>query len=225
MRPRLVAFDMDGTLVDVSSSWAAVHAHFGDRNDEGLRRFTAGEIDDHEFVRTDVRIWHKHHPELTLGEIDAILAGVPLMPGAVELFEALRREGIASVIVSGGIDLLAHRIAGRLGIGRVLANGFETDAHGRITGEGIIRVPVYQKERVLRTLQEELGVAPEETAAVGNSEIDVGMFKRSAIGVAFLPEDDEVRKGATDVVEAKDLARLIPILLPASTSTAAVGPR
>ena len=48
---RLVAFDMDGTLVDVASSWQAVHHHFGDHNDEGLQRFLANEIDDIEFIR------------------------------------------------------------------------------------------------------------------------------------------------------------------------------
>jgi len=210
----LVAFDMDGTLVDVESSWAAVHDYFGDHNVEGLRRFNAGEIDDLEFLRTDVRVWHRHRPDFHRRELEEILATVPLMPGAHHLFRALHDARVPTAIISGGIDVLAERIGRELGIGRVLANGFAANGDGRITGDGIIRVPIHGKEGVLRTLQAELGVDPRQTASVGNSEIDVGMFRRSRIGIAFHPEDEVVRKAATHVVEGKNLADLVPILLP-----------
>jgi phosphoserine phosphatase len=210
---RLVALDMDGTLVDVASSWGYVHDHFGDSNTEGLRQFMRGEIDDDEFVRSDVRIWWKHRPELTVDEVEEILGGVPLMPGATALIEGLREHGIQTAIVSGGLDLLAHRIARELRIDLALANGLRVDAAGRLTGEGIIRVPVHQKEQVLARLQEQLRITPEETAAVGNSEIDVGLFRRGRIGVAFRPADDAVRAGATVVVEEKDLALILPHLV------------
>jgi phosphoserine phosphatase len=221
---RLVAFDMDGTLVDAKSSWAAIHAHFGDHNDEGLRLFNTGQIDDHEFLRRDIAVWWRHRPDLTMDELETILDRVPLMPGARPLLAALRGAHVTTAIVSGGIDVLARRVARELGIDVALANGFRVTAQGVLTGEGIIRVPIRDKEAVVRKLQDDLGIAREETASVGNSEIDVGMFRRSAIGVAFLPEDDLVRKGATHVVEEKDLARLIPILLPGSAGKPAEPP-
>lgn len=209
---RFVAFDMDGTLVAAESSWAEVHAYFGDRNDEGLRRFNAGEIDDAEFLRTDVAVWHRHRPHLTRAELGVILDEVPLMPGAGALFDALRAEGVTTAIVSGGIDLLADRIGRELRVDRVLANGFAIDGNDRITGEGIIRVPIHGKEGVLAKLQQELGFSPEETGSVGNSEIDVGLFRRSRVGIAFRPEDEIVRRGATHVVESGGLDALIPLL-------------
>lgn len=203
---------MDGTLVDVESSWAAVHAHFGEGNAEGLRQFMANEIDDLEFVRSDVRIWWKHRPDLRVDEIEEILDRVPLMPGARELIHGLRARGARTAIVSGGIDVLAHRVARETGIDLVLANGFRVDADGRLTGEGIIRVPIHSKEQVLETLQGQLGIDPSETASVGNSEIDLGLFRRSRVGVAFRPEDDAVRRGATVVVPGPDLARVLDAL-------------
>jgi phosphoserine phosphatase len=210
---RLAAFDMDGTLVDAVSSWAAVHEHFGDHNTEGLRLFNAGEIDDHEFLRRDIAVWWRHNPDLTMDDLEAILDEVPLMPGARTLFDALRSARVTTAIVSGGIDVLARRVARELGIDVALANGFRVDASGRLTGEGIIRVPIRGKEGVLQKLQDDLGILPEETASVGNSEIDLGLFRRSAVGVAFLPEDEAVRKGATSVVDEKDLAKVVPLLL------------
>ncbi len=209
---RLVAFDMDGTLVDTSSSWAAVHRHFGASNSEGLRRFLADEIDDEEFIRSDIVIWKRHAPQLALPQIDRILDDVPLMPGATRLVDGLRSRGIRTVIVSGGIDLLARRIAEELGIDLALANGFETDEDGRLTGGGIVRVPIHGKEEVLAALQGQLGIDPSETASVGNSEIDLGLFRRSRVGIAFLPEDEAVRRGATHVVAERDLGRVLELL-------------
>jgi phosphoserine phosphatase len=209
---RLVALDMDGTLVDIESSWASVHAYFGEQNADGLRQFMANEIDDVEFIRSDIRIWWKHRPDLRVEEIEEILGSVPLMPGAEELIRDLRERGVHTAIVSGGIDLLAHRVARELGIDLALANGFRVHSDGRLTGDGIVRVPIHHKEHVLATLQGQLGIAPSETASVGNSEIDVGLFRRSRIGVAFRPEDEVVRRGATDVVTEPDLTRVRDVL-------------
>ena len=209
---RFAVFDMDGTLVDVSSSWAAVHAHFGEQNAEGLRRFLADEIDDEAFIRSDIEIWRRHLPAIGIGDLEAILDRVPLMPGAQELFRGLRRRGVRTAIVSGGIDLLARRIARELGIDLALANGFRLASDGRLTGDGIVRVPIHGKEQVLAQLQGQLGFAPEETASVGNSAIDVGLFRRSRLGVAFLPEDEAIRRGADRLVEERDLRRVLDVL-------------
>jgi phosphoserine phosphatase len=211
---KLVAFDMDGTLVDVDSSWAAVHDYYQDSNEEALHMFNRGEIDDREFVRRDIAIWWKHNPNLTCFELEKILDAVPLMPGAKELFDAIHARHVMTAIVSGGIDLLAKRLGRELGIEYVLANGCRVDASGRLTGEGTIRVPIKHKEAVLAQIQLQLGVTPEETASVGNSEIDVGLFRRSRIGVAFQPADEIVRRGATAVVTEKNLARVVEHLFP-----------
>jgi phosphoserine phosphatase len=209
---RLAAFDMDGTLVDIGSSWRFIHDAFDDSNDEALQRFLANEIDDREFIRSDIRKWWQHRPELSIDDLEAILDRVPLMPGAEDLFQSLRRRDVTTAIISGGIDLLARRIGRELGVDYVLANGVEVTSDGRLTGEGIVRVPIRDKESVLARLQEGSGIPVDDTASVGNSEIDVGLFRRSRVGVAFLPADDPVRSGASVVVTRKDLREVQRIL-------------
>lgn len=209
---RLVAFDLDGTLVDAPSSWAWVHRHFGENNDASLRLFLDGRIDDAEFIRRDIQLWWKHAPTITADDVAAILADVPLMPGARTLFDGLHARRIRTAIVSGGIDLLARRVGRELGVDYVLANGFAVDATGRLTGEGHIRVPIKEKEAVLARVQAQLGVTPEVTAAVGNSDIDVGLFRRARIGIAVRPEDDVVRRHANHVIASGDLAAILPAL-------------
>jgi phosphoserine phosphatase len=224
---RLVALDMDGTLVDVESSWHAVHEYFGESNEEALDLFIHDRIDDEEFLKRDLAIWRRHRPNLQVDELERILASVPLMPGAVELLNGLRERGVHSAIISGGIDVLARRIGRELGIDYVLANGFRVDADGKLTGEGIIRVPIKNKEAVLAQVQAQLGVPVAETAAVGNSEIDVGMFRRSRIGIAFAAVDAAVRAGATHVVAGRDLRKVLEVLepeLPAVRRVAVVDP-
>ncbi|MCL4324542.1 MAG: HAD family phosphatase [Candidatus Thermoplasmatota archaeon] len=210
---RLVAFDMDGTLVDVESSWAYVHHHFGENNDEAVRAFMNNEIDDAAFVQRDLALWRRHAPQISTRDLEGILAEVPLMPGAHELMSHLHAHGIQTVIISGGLEILAERIRRELGMDRALANGFETDANGVLL-RGIVRVPVKRKEEVLRALQAELGISPEETGSVGNSEIDVGLFRASRIGVAFNPQDDLVLSGASVVVTGKSLKYVIPAFSP-----------
>ncbi len=209
MTVSFVAFDMDGTLLDVSSSWAEVHRFFGEKNTEALQLFLDDRIDDQEFMRRDLELWRRHRPHITEDDLVSILASVPLMPGAHELFDALHARGIRTAIVSGGLDVIAQRIGRELGIDRVLANGFVLDGRGRLTDEGIIRVPIKRKGDVVAGLQREFGLSVSECAAVGNSQIDVAMFERSRIAVAFLPEDEHVRRRATHIVTEKDLRRVI----------------
>lgn len=220
---KFVAFDMDGTLLDVASSWAEVHRFFGDTNTEALHLFLTDQIDDHEFLRRDLALWRRHRPHITEEDLVSILAPVPLMPGAHELFDALHAHGIRTAIVSGGLDVIAQRVGRELGIDRVLANGFVLDGHGRLTEEGIIRVPIKRKGDVVAGLQREFGLAIEECAAVGNSDIDVAMFDHCRIGVAFLPEDDHIRHRATHIVTEKDLRRVIPPLLEERNEARATG--
>ena len=69
----LVAFDMDGVLVDYESSWTWVHDHFGVKSEESIKAFVKGEIDDMEFMRRDIALWLGKKPNLCLSDINAIL--------------------------------------------------------------------------------------------------------------------------------------------------------
>ncbi|MCI4323816.1 MAG: HAD-IB family phosphatase [Thermoplasmata archaeon] len=208
----LVAFDMDGTLVDVDSSWGEVHRFFGDSNAPALKLFIEDQIDDWEFIRRDVRLWQTHEPKIDIARITEILSHVPVVPGARELFDDLRTRGVRTAIVSGGIDILAERLAEEFQIDYVFANGLATTSDGQLTGEGVVRVPIKRKGEAVKALRERLGIPLAAVAAVGNSDIDVSMFRQSRIGIAFRPADDLVRAGATQVVADPSLAALRPLL-------------
>ena len=210
----VILFDLDGTIVDEKSSWEWVHDHYDVDNGDNVDAYLAGHLDDHAFMAADIALWQEAQgAPIHTKEIEDILADAPLMKGAHALFEALHEAHVRTAIVSGGIDLLADRVARELAIPYAVSNTLETDGAGMLTGEGTCRVYLKDKATPSRTALEAIGGTVGQAAAVGNSRYDVGMFKVAGFGVAFAPLDNEVRAGADVVVDSHDMRDLIPVLL------------
>ncbi len=209
----LVAFDMDGVLVDYSSCWTWVHHHFGVDNEPALLSFVKGEIDDREFMRRDIALWRERNPQLDVEGLRCILEPLPFNDGIRETVAALKAEGIKAVIVSGGLDIVAERIAERYDFDDYLANGVESDRSGRLTGEGVLRVELLNKKLALDALLAKYSVRSERAACVGDSFIDIPMFKACGLSIAFNPMDERVGDSATFVVRDRSLSAVLPFIL------------
>ena len=204
---------MDGVLIDIHSSWVLVHDHFGTGNEDSHHAFLRGEIDDMEFIRRDVERWTAARGRVTLAEVEGVLDEAPLFPGAIETLVTLRDEGVRTAIVSGGLRHLAQRIGRMAEVGLVHANDVEVDRNGCLTGGGVVHVPLREKGAVVTDIQEALGVGPEATAAVGDTPVDVTMFSRARVSIAFNPRDELTGRAATYVVRSRDLRSVLPLIL------------
>ena len=197
MRYKLVAFDMDGTLVEEDSCWGVLHRHFGTQ--EGARRnlgaYERGEIDYPEFMRRDIVLWK---PVPTLEEVRRVLIPHRLAPNVERVVGEIRRRGYQTVVITGGLDLLAEEVVRKLGIRSVFSNGLAADEKGRLIGEGIFRVEPRFKHKVLAGLVDELGISLQQCVAVGDSKYDVNFLKHAGLGVA-IGTDSELA-GVADVV-------------------------
>ena len=213
MKYDLVAFDLDGVIVAEHSSWVWVHKHFGVDNSHSLKKFCDGEIDDHEFMRSDIAMWKEKNPDLNIQYIRDILLKAKINKGSVETVQALKKQGVKTVIISGGIDLIADYVGEKCGVDKVMSNGLAADDSGKLTGEGILRVELRDKARILRELLDEFSVEPERCAAVGNSWVDISMFQVANYGIAFNPIDGETITAADVTVESDDLQDILQYLI------------
>jgi phosphoserine phosphatase len=209
----LVAFDMDGVLIDYPSSWTWVHDHFGVKNRASVDAFLRGDIDDMEFMRKDISLWMGKRPGLSRTDMASILEPLPLMKGLGETISAIKTSGAKCVIVSGGLDMVAGKIAERYGFDDFLANGFECADDGYLTGNGVLKVMLKSKRSSLEGFQRRFGVPPERTASIGDSFIDVSMFELSGLKIAFNPIDDHVIEKADHVIRERDLRLVLPHIL------------
>ena len=209
----LVAFDMDGVLVDYTSSWTWVHDHFNIDNEETLLAYIQGLIDDREFMRRDIRKWMDLKADICRADLETILDPVPIIGGISHTVDALQAAGAKVVIVSGGLDMTAGRIARDNGFDGYMANSVECDPQGSLTGEGVLRVDLTNKGAALRRFQQQYGVDDARTVSIGNSFVDVSMFALSGLSIAFNPIDEHVKKNADVVVNARDLRDVLPHIL------------
>jgi phosphoserine phosphatase len=206
---------MDGVLVRDPSSWGYVHQRLGTDNDDSLMRYLAGELDDMEFIRSDVALWREAHPGITLETIESILGEIPLMDGFRETMDALEERGIRRAMISGGLLPLASRLGEDGGIDPVLANSVVAGPGGELTGEGVVNVLVRRKGGHVPDIIRALGLedAPGKVVAVGDSQVDTHMFRVCDLGIAFNPLDERVRRDAGAVVEGEDLRGILPHII------------
>jgi len=209
----LVIFDMDGVLTDHISSWMFMHNYFNVENEQGYLDYKAGRINDLEFMSQDIRLWKKNNPDITVREVKQILNRVPLMPGTRQTFHQLRKRGIKTAIISGGLEQLALRLQNELGIDYIRSNGLETDGKGMLTGEGILRVSLRSKDAIVREISQRAQVPLERTAAVGDTRIDASMLSMCGLGIAFDPKDEITKDNADVVIYEKDLREVLNYIL------------
>lgn len=204
---------MDGVLVQTVSSWMAVHDYFDVSNETNARLFFDGMIDEMEFIRSDVGLWKNRKADVSVEDIRHILNAVPLMKGAKETVGALKRMGIKTAIISGGIDILADRVREETGIDISVANGLRSDVEGRLTGEGILRVKIRDKGECARQIMSSLSIGMDECASVGDTLTDVPLFRNSRVGIAFNPTNRAVEEEADYTVRGDNLALILNCLM------------
>ena len=179
---RLVAFDMDSTLIQVEViDELAIAAGVGEEVSAITEAAMNGELDFEESLVARVALL-KGLPESVLEEIAARL---PLTPGAERLIRTLKSLGYRTAILSGGFMFFGRELQRRLGIDFVFANELEVK-EGRLTGRvcGEI-VDGARKATLLRQLAEEAGIRLEQTIAVGDGANDLPMLDAAGLGIAF----------------------------------------
>jgi len=179
---RLVAFDMDSTLIqaEVIDELARLHGVY-DQVAEITRRAMAGELDFQESFRARASLLKG----MSRAALDEVADNVVLTEGAETLINALKHFGYTIALLSGGFQFVGDRLKTRLGIDHVHANTL-VFVDGVATGEvhGDI-VDAAAKARILTALCKAEGISPEQAIAVGDGANDLPMLAAAGLGIAF----------------------------------------
>ncbi len=181
-RKRLLVADMDSTMVEGETlDELAKEAGVGERVAAITARAMNGELDFEAAVRERVGLL----AGLSLAAAERVLARTHPAPGARAAVATMRASGAHCMLVSGGFTLFADPVGAELGFDEVLANRLEA-RDGRLTGR--VLTPVLgqdAKRRALEGRRNALGLAPEDTLAVGDGANDLAMLGAAGLGVAF----------------------------------------
>ncbi|MCX7663068.1 MAG: phosphoserine phosphatase SerB [Tepidimonas fonticaldi] len=213
---KLIAFDMDSTLINIECVDEIADAAGRKAEDAAITEAAMrGEIADYkESLRRRV----------------ALLAGVPvqhledvyrqrlkLNPGAAELVLACKGAGLKVLLVSGGFTFFTDRLRERLALDFARSNRLEI-VDGRLTGRLLDQswgdiCDGAEKRRTLLQACDLIGCAPEQAIAMGDGANDLEMMAAAGLAVAYRAKP-KVRQQAHVAIDMGGLDRLLEVVRP-----------
>jgi phosphoserine phosphatase SerB len=212
--PRLVVFDMDGTLIAERFIFRLAR-RFG--FEARLREIRTRRIPEYEKTR-DIASLLKG---LSATEIVDTFDQIPLSPGTETTVKALKADGHVLAIISDSYTIATERLKARLGFDYTIANKLVVK-EGKATGEvemplnwpdnkqGCIKHSICKLNAML-SLSRETKIPLERTVAVGDNIADICMLEQAGLGIAFNPKAHAVERGANVTVRG-DLGRILAII-------------
>jgi len=208
----LIAFDVDGVLVPIRSSWEYLHSVFGtyEASRKYLELYERGEISYYDWMFLDTYEWiAKFGGKLHKSVIQGALDSVPVNEGFSAVFSYAKKAGWKTALISAGVHILVERVARHFGADYWFSNILLFDEEGMLIPGGVPLVSASDKGRVLRKLAEELGIEREATVYVGDSRWDESAFRDAGLSVVCCEKADEVRACA----RAKDPAGVLEAII------------
>jgi phosphoserine phosphatase len=182
-RKRLLLADMDSTMIaqeclDELAEYAGLKEQVAAITERAMR----GDVSFDPALRERVTLL-KGLPVKTIDEV--IEKRVTLTPGGRTLVATMRKNGALTCLVSGGFTPFTKRIAAMIGFDDNRGNTLDIAA-GKLAGT--VAEPIFgrdAKRATLIELRNRLGLAPQETLAIGDGANDMDMIAAAGLGVAF----------------------------------------
>ncbi len=205
---RLVAFDMDSTLVKLEGiDELAALAGKGKEVSEITLSAMRGEIDFRESLTRRLKLCRG----VKESELRDIAQRIPLTDGADRLIFNLKRLGYKIAIISGGFTYFGKFLQERFGFDYLCANELEI-TEGVVTGNlvgDIVDGP--GKANFLRKIAEKENISLQQVIAVGDGANDLPMLNIAGLGIAFRAKP-VVRSGAGQAISTFGLDSILYLL-------------
>ena len=180
---KLLVADMDSTMITIEcidelADYAGIKPQIAEVTERAMR----GELDFEAALDARVALL-KGLEEAAIDRCHA--ERVRLMPGAQALIRTMKANGARTILVSGGFTVFADRVAEAIGFDRAISNRLGL-AGGML--DGTVARPIVgsaTKRETLLAERDALGLASEQTLAVGDGANDIPMIEEAGLGVAY----------------------------------------
>lgn len=205
---RLVAFDMDSTLIEseVIDELAARHG-VGDRVAVITERAMRGELEFSTGLRRRVGLLEG----LSERVLQQVADVVTVTEGTHRLVSSLKHFGYKTAIISGGFELVGQRLQKELGIDYLFANTLEIE-NCKLTGK--LQGPIVDagaKADILRELCAQEKISLDQSIAIGDGANDLPMLTAAGLGVAYRAKP-AVRESAAHAISNFGLDSVLYLL-------------
>jgi len=183
-RKKLFLADMDSTMIgqeciDELADYVGLKAHVAAITERAMR----GDIAFEPALRERVALLEG----LPISVIEEVLRDrIRLTPGGKTLVATMRANGTVTCMVSGGFTLFTDRIAAMIGFDKSRANRLTLVDGQKLAGK--VADPVFGrdgKRAALIELRQDLGLAKNDTMAIGDGANDLDMILEAGLGVAY----------------------------------------
>lgn len=205
---RLLVCDMDSTIVASETlDDLAVRAKIGERVKGITVRAMRGEIDFIDALHERVSLLEGVDASL----LEDVAAEIKCNSGADELIATARKQGIRTVLVSGGFQSIVAHVTEQLGFDRYVCNRLDV-TNGKLSGK--VLDPIVDANTKLQVLREEcagLGISTRQACCIGDGANDMPMLKEAGIGISYRGKP-LLRASLPYQVNYSDLTYAIPLL-------------
>jgi len=137
-----------------------------------------------------------------------IAENLPIMPGAKELCDALKKAGWKMIAVSGGFTIITDRLKADLGIDKIFSNEL-VFKDGKL--DDVVLKVTSDKAAAIRQTVKDWGIKKDDIVVVVDGANDLKLFDIAGYTVGFCPVEI-VKERAADTIERRDLSLLLHLL-------------
>ncbi len=212
----LVAFDMDGTLVDGRLVFAVADrlglsdkvrqiqenpALLGYQQSQNIARLFKG---------------------ISVNEISEGIESLRLIRNCEKVVGELKEQGHVLGIISDSYDIAVNYVAKKLNFDFSESNSLELDTSGKLTGN--LKMPLGWQENgcyckisvckryCLRRNAQKFQIGPDRTVAIGDTKSDLCMVEEAGLGIAFMPKHRVLEERADLSINEPNLAKLAQMI-------------
>lgn len=207
-KKKLLVCDMDSTIVLTETlDDIAMSIGVGEQVREITFRAMQGELDFRKALDERISLLKGISEKL----FDDVANKVKFNYGAEKLINFAQKNGVRTVLVSGGFEPIVSVVAAKMGFDRYVCNKAEVSS-GKLTGN--VLEPIIDAGAKLKILQEEikqLAILPEETCAVGDGANDLPMLQAAGVGVGYMGKP-LIRAGTPYQINSSSLESILLIM-------------